>query len=806
MDKMEENDAKFSQISDDCCTDRNKQTCENEMIHVQVKVELPDDSDYDGAVYITERIDHHAVSSPLEQTNINTDQSPCTDLPCDMKEESADDEEQPHFKISNKAPFVFSNRKKNPSNTSNRTSNNNCNKRKLSSDDSKKIDEPFDAREEHSSIMVENEEGENFQQLSLLMKNKQVEEQFTGLSHEQQKQIIESNILERQQSEDGNNMYPAVNTHYRTYRQTSEQSESKVLRLDRIIEEVKQNLIDLGMDKEMPTASSNRYDQTDGTHMMPTDDTGRISDSDLPNMASLRELVSGQGSKFHDYDHINENEIQTGEHRYSCAICGKGFFYKSHLRKHCGIHLGIKPYTCNVCGKGFNQNSNMKTHMRTHADKKPFNCTLCDKGFNHNSSLQIHIRTHTGEKPFVCKVCNKGFSRNNTLKIHEGTHSKVKPYVCTTCGKTFGRRYVLQRHVLTHTGEKPYVCSTCGRAFSQNGDLQKHVRIHTGEKPYVCVICGRGFCQNGDLLKHMKTHKGDKSHLCTVCGEGFYLSSDLEDHTKVHEENMRFICTVCGEEFCEVEDFQEHKKTHTESHLISDMSNQQHGDHSNTYEGDKMSTDKSIEQANTSNMFRGKVQDPSVLCENLTGLIASKFGEFDRKVISNQTLEIFMNPRTNNRAKTEVKLDKIIQEVRQNLELDKKFQKEAVKDIMDRSEGTDEDNQQPIPNTSDSDGKGMGKEKSCDSNDNAESPTASGEEYTQSSDLQENPLSTTTDKPYICTVCGKGYNQMGTLQNHLRKHTGERPHVCETCGKDFRLRRDLSRHKKNTQRGKALHV
>jgi hypothetical protein len=83
-------------------------------------------------------------------------------------------------------------------------------------------------------------------------------------------------------------------------------------------------------------------------------------------------------------------------------------------------------------------------------------------------------------------------------------------------------------------------------------------------------------------------------------------------------------------------------------------------------------------------MFRGKVQDPNVLCENLTGLIASKFGEFDRKVISNQTLEIFMNPRTNNRAKTEVKLDKIIQEVRQNLELDKKFQKETVKDIMDR--------------------------------------------------------------------------------------------------------------------------
>jgi uncharacterized Zn-finger protein len=126
-------------------------------------------------------------------------------------------------------------------------------------------------------------------------------------------------------------------------------------------------------------------------------------------------------------------------------------------------------------------------------------------------------------------------------------------------------------------------------------------------------------------LSHNETHKGDKSHLCTVCGEGFYLSSDLEDHAKVHEENMRFICTVCGEEFGEVEDFQEHKKTHTESRQISDMSNQQHGDHSNMYEDDKMSKDKSIEQANTFNMFRGKVQDPNVLCENLTGLIASKF-------------------------------------------------------------------------------------------------------------------------------------------------------------------------------------
>ena len=181
MDKMEENGAEFSQMSDDCCTDRNKQTCENEIIQVQVKVELPDDTDYEeGAVYITERIDHDAVSSPFEQTNINTDQSPCTDLPRDIKED--DDDEQPHFKISNKAPFVFSNRKKNRSDTSNRTSNNNCNKRKLSSDDvtSKKIDEPFDAPEEHGSINVENAESGSFQQLNLLMKNKQVEEQFIG--------------------------------------------------------------------------------------------------------------------------------------------------------------------------------------------------------------------------------------------------------------------------------------------------------------------------------------------------------------------------------------------------------------------------------------------------------------------------------------------------------------------------------------------------------------------------------------------------------------------------------------------------
>jgi hypothetical protein len=77
---------------------------------------------------------------------------------------------------------VFSNRKKNRSDSSNRTSNNNCNKRKLSSDDvtSKKIDEPFDAPEEHGSINVENAESGSFQQLNLLMKNKQVEEQFIG--------------------------------------------------------------------------------------------------------------------------------------------------------------------------------------------------------------------------------------------------------------------------------------------------------------------------------------------------------------------------------------------------------------------------------------------------------------------------------------------------------------------------------------------------------------------------------------------------------------------------------------------------
>jgi KRAB domain-containing zinc finger protein len=46
-------------------------------------------------------------------------------------------------------------------------------------------------------------------------------------------------------------------------------------------------------------------------------------------------------------------------------------------------------------------------YVRIHTGNKRFKCDVCDKGFSQNGNLQTHIRTHTGNKPYKCDICGK---------------------------------------------------------------------------------------------------------------------------------------------------------------------------------------------------------------------------------------------------------------------------------------------------------------------------------------------------------------------------------------------------------------
>ena len=183
----------------------------------------------------------------------------------------------------------------------------------------------------------------------------------------------------------------------------------------------------------------------------------------------------------------------TGEKRFKCDVCWKGFSVPSELVTHERCHTGEKPFKCDVCDKGFAQSGNLKTHERIHTGEKPFKCDVCDKGFARASSLKGHKRIHSGEKPFKCDVCDKACSQACNLRRHKRIHTKDKTerdrsqvareFECKECNMKFLSQRTLDQHLLNHELEATeptgleYICGHCDETF----DFAKKLRDHVSE-------------------------------------------------------------------------------------------------------------------------------------------------------------------------------------------------------------------------------------------------------------------------------------------------------------------------------------
>uniref|UniRef100_A0A8C5Q122 C2H2-type domain-containing protein n=1 Tax=Leptobrachium leishanense TaxID=445787 RepID=A0A8C5Q122_9ANUR len=194
-----------------------------------------------------------------------------------------------------------------------------------------------------------------------------------------------------------------------------------------------------------------------------------------------------------------------------CSECGKQFFTKTNLLRHCAmVHSGKKPFSCSYCGKCFTDRWKFERHERIHTGEKPYPCPMCGKRFTDKSGVVVHQRIHTGEKPYSCSVCGKSFSDKSGVIKHQRIHTQEKMYSCSACEKSFASRSHLITHLRIHTKERPYGCSVCGRRFTQKVNLLSHEKIHTSEKPYQCLVCSKCFAQKSELLKHQIIHPRDK--------------------------------------------------------------------------------------------------------------------------------------------------------------------------------------------------------------------------------------------------------------------------------------------------------
>ncbi|XP_076324904.1 uncharacterized protein LOC143232843 isoform X2 [Tachypleus tridentatus] len=207
----------------------------------------------------------------------------------------------------------------------------------------------------------------------------------------------------------------------------------------------------------------------------------------------------------------NEIEKVSSTDSYPCEKCGRLFTSLKTLEGHRKIHRNEtenRRFRCPYCKYSTNKSTDLRNHVAIHTNERPHQCNLCGKGFTEQSSLRKHMLTHTGEKPYACEVCGKKFTQRGHTNIHMRIHNKEKPYRCPYCEKTFAYHNVLTRHLKTHTEDRPYKCTYCSKTFKRSSALQGHeIAQHTHEYPLKCTECGKGFIEFGNMQIHLRnTH------------------------------------------------------------------------------------------------------------------------------------------------------------------------------------------------------------------------------------------------------------------------------------------------------------
>ncbi|XP_041988831.1 zinc finger protein 14 homolog isoform X5 [Aricia agestis] len=136
-----------------------------------------------------------------------------------------------------------------------------------------------------------------------------------------------------------------------------------------------------------------------------------------------------------------------------CLHCSETF--KNYLLRklhHNSVHnVKLTVISCPVCSKPFHVASKMWAHCKeVHVRERNFSCTMCEKKFFTRTHVQKHMVKHLGERTHHCEICKKSYARKQTLRDHMRIHNGDRRYACTQCSQAFVQNTSLKLHMKVH--------------------------------------------------------------------------------------------------------------------------------------------------------------------------------------------------------------------------------------------------------------------------------------------------------------------------------------------------------------------
>jgi DNA-directed RNA polymerase subunit RPC12/RpoP len=186
---------------------------------------------------------------------------------------------------------------------------------------------------------------------------------------------------------------------------------------------------------------------------------------------------------------------ESGERKYVCKVCAKGFKTKVELTTHCTLHSMVKLFQCDVdgCNKSYKQRPNMLQHKRVVQVGEKYECDECGRRFGQKSNMMTHYNNvHLEEKHFKCAKCGVQFGQKIGLTRHMKTvHEKVRAFKCEHCGKSFGLAGARKLHIEGVHFNIRYPCTwpECDWTTNQKNMVKYHRRrAHTQEWSMECQL------------------------------------------------------------------------------------------------------------------------------------------------------------------------------------------------------------------------------------------------------------------------------------------------------------------------------